>query len=369
MPKLFSAEVEGRIKQLASEGWSNRVISKMLKNSGFLISQKTISNVINGSGKRRLALKENTEFVHNRSRPKRTKETIKKVAMAIRNENPPTQTSMAKQMNTSRSTINRIIHEDLDHKTRKKSKVHKLTENHKEIRRINSFKLLKGHLKKSNLEYTVTMDEAWIYMTDVNKNSEICYVKRGEELDDSWVYERNESFAKKIMVVGVLTGRGVVPLFRVPSKVKVNSDYYVTKVLKPLIKKYLPKLYPGEMDKVFIHHDAATSHTSKKTTAFMNEMEEKYGLKFIEKNLIPIKSPDASPLDYFGFGYLKQRLSKRRPTNLDGLMTCAKKEWMQISVDLIKKTFLDWRRRLRLIRLHNGNQIESVKKIHKHLVI
>ena len=40
-----------------------------------------------------------------------------------------------------------------------------------------------------------------------------------------------------------------------PSEVKINAQFYVDYVLKPLFTEYLPKLYRNEMDKVFFHHD------------------------------------------------------------------------------------------------------------------
>ena len=45
------------------------------------------------------------------------------------------------------------------------------------------------------------------------------------------------------MVIGIITGRGTVPLFRVPSKVKINAAYYFE------FTEHLPRLYPNEMDR------------------------------------------------------------------------------------------------------------------------
>ena len=101
-------------------------------------------------------------------------------------------------------------------------------------------------------------------------------------------------------------------LIRVPKKVKVNADYYIDKVLKPLLEVNLPKLYPGELHKVTVHHDAATSHTAKKTVAYAGDLKSRLGISIIPKADISVKSPDASPMDFIGFGYLKRRLMKRK---------------------------------------------------------
>ena len=75
------------------------------------------------------------------------------------------------------------------------------------------------------------------------------------------------------MVVGIITGRDTVPLFRVPSSVKINAQYYVDYVLKLLFTVHLPRLYPNEMDKVYFHHYKASSHTANLTTEYLVKMK------------------------------------------------------------------------------------------------
>ena len=81
---------------------------------------------------------------------------------------------------------------------------------------------------------------------------------------------------------------------------------------------HLPRLYPNEMDKVYFHQDKASSHTANLTTEYLVKMKSELGISFINKDEIPVKAPNRSPLDFFGFGYLKQRLSSRRDKTLDG---------------------------------------------------
>ncbi|UYV68881.1 K02A2.6-like [Cordylochernes scorpioides] len=237
---------------------------------------------------------------------------------------------------TSLKTINNIIHKDLELDTRRKGKVHKLTPFHMKNRATNARKLYEEHLAGSRSEYTATLDEAWMYVTYCNGIRKICYIKRGNQVPDNWVHQCSETFPKGFMVVGVMTGRGVLPLIKVPSKVKVNSEFYIECVLKPVIEQ-LKDLYQGEMDKVFLHHDKASSHTSNKTQQFLQEMKDTLGLNFIRNSDIPVKSPDASPLDFYGFGMLKQRLFNRRPKTEAGLWKAAQEEWSNVSLSKVKE--------------------------------
>ena len=94
---------------------------------------------------------------------------------------------------------------------------------------------------------------------------------------------------------------------------KINTNYYISHILKPFIREDIPKLYPNG-DYLF-HQDSAPSHGSKKT------------LKYLRANKIPFitplqwlpNSPDAAPLDFFFWSYLKWRVSRRNPKTLKGL--------------------------------------------------
>jgi len=170
------------------------------------------------------------------------------------------------------------------------------------------------------------------------------------------------------MIIGIITGRGTVPLFRVPTEVKINAKYYIDFVLKPLFTEHLPRLYPGEMNKVFFHHDKATSHTARLTTEYLDELNADIGITYLEKQDIPVKSPDASPLDFFGFGYLKQRLGKRNAKTLNGIWKVAREEWSLIDLKMVQNVFASWKRRLRMISAKNGEQIEHQKAIHRRRI-
>ncbi|UYV76034.1 hypothetical protein LAZ67_13002233 [Cordylochernes scorpioides] len=313
----LTLQVEQTIWTLSKEGNSYSVIVKKLKAEGLDVGKATICRVVNGIGKKREAESNGQKFQVDRPRPVRTPATVSKVKRLATTENPPSQRQLSRMCGTSLKTINNIIHKDLELDTRRKGKVHKLTPFHMKNRATNARKLYEEHLAGSRSEYTATLDEAWMYVTYCNGIRKICYIKRGNQVPDNWVHQCSETFPKGFMVVGVMTGRGVLPLIKVPSKVKVNSEFYIECVLKPVIEQ-LKDLYPGEMDKVFLHHDKASSHTSNKTQQFLQEMKDTLGLNFIRNSDIPVKSPDASPLDFYGFENVRDSSSLDDVINLLG---------------------------------------------------
>lgn len=369
MPKILPSGVDLTVKMLSNEGMSPKEILRALKRQNIDITVRTINNIKRNVGQRRQALIDNRTIPQRRNRRAvRTCEAIRKVRNMANKENPPSQRSIANQCSISQTSVNRILHKDLQLKTRIKSAVHKLTEAHIKNRKTNVRKLYERRLAGDKSEFVVTLDEAFVYLDDTNRNRRICYVKVGKDIPHEWVYERIESFKKGFMIVGAITGRGVLPLIRVLPNAKINANYYVNNVLRPLIEEELPKLYPDDLNKVFIHHDKCSSHTAFKTQQYLEDVSQRLGVSVIRNEEIPVKSPDVSPLDFFGFGFLKQRLFPRRVKTLYGLWKVCKQEWFGISPELVVKVFNNWKKRCRLVMRHKGKHIENTKAIHNKII-
>ncbi|OXA39442.1 Eukaryotic translation initiation factor 4 gamma 3 [Folsomia candida] len=89
-----------------------------------------------------------------------------------------------------------------------------------------------------------------------------------------------ENFFKQLMVVGAMSGRGVLPLIKVPQKVKESSKY--------------------DVDRVSFHHDGASSQTAKLIQDNAKDLEARLGIKIISNSEVPVQSPDISQMDLFG---------------------------------------------------------------------
>ena len=177
-----------------------------------------------------------------------------------------------------------------------------------------------------------------------------------------------ENFPKRFMIVGAMCARGTFPLIKVDPKAKINSDYYCSHVLTPLVEEYIPRLYAGEVDRVTVHHDKASSHTSRKTTAFMQMLTQKHGIRFLDKDIIPVKGADISPMDFFGFGYIKQKLKGCRATTVQGVWNAWARIWSAVSPEITRKVIESWKQSLRAVARVHGEHIEQTKQIHRRSV-
>jgi histone-lysine N-methyltransferase SETMAR len=365
MPKIISNEAETKVLTLSKEGNTYQYIKQRLNEDGVDICVRTITRMIKNVGISRQAKSKGLLKPKYRRPPlKRTPAMIKKVKSLVNKKNPETWRTIAKVTGLTHPTISTIMYKDLGLVKRKKSGVHKLSTKHQTNRKTNCRKLYEKHLAGDKSEFAVTLDEALVYLKNSNGERKICYLAKGEDVPDDWVFENGESFSKGFMVIGVITGRGTVPLFQVPPKAKVNAEYYIEYVLKPLFKNHLPRLYGNDINKVFFHHDKASSHTAGLTIDYLKQMKKELGISYLEKHEIPVKSPDASPLDFFGFGYLKQKLFHRKATTLAGVWKLCQEIWSEIDIDLVKRVFESWKKRCRMISSRDGRHIENIKNIH-----
>lgn len=69
-------------------------------------------------------------------------------------------------------------------------------------------------------------------------------------------------------------------------------------------------------------------------------------------------------MDFFGFGYLKQKVFKRRASTLGGLWKVLNQEWNLVTPETCRKVFENWKFRLRLVRAMSGEHIENTQAIH-----
>ena len=118
------------------------------------------------------------------------------------------------------------------------------------------------------------------------------------------------------------------------------------------------------MDKVFLHHDKATSHTSKVVVDYLKEANRKYGIKYQIKEDIPVKGADISPMDFFGFGYIKNKLKNIEISSLENAWSEVQMIWSNLPTGTAAKIMNAWKRRCRMVVKRRGAPIQHLKSFH-----
>lgn len=284
---------------------------------------------------------------------RRTRKLVGKVRKAITTPNPPSQRQMAKMFGVSQNTIWKVIAKDLGAKLRRKRKVHSLS-NQQAAKRLELGPNLLSRLGPRKLRYILTLDEAWVYTTNVNGKRKVYYEMRGNRTPESWKKFYQQAHPVGVMFVAGICYRGVTTMRFVEPGSKINSSYYIEHVLKPLVEKDIPRLYPGEEHKVVIHHDSAPAHASRKTQQWL----EAHHPNFIRKEEWPGNSPDLAPMDFCINGLFKKNLWKRGGTTLTGLKRVMLQEWKKIDLSVIQSALRSWPKRVKLMIERKGFHVE-----------
>ena len=226
------------------------IIRKCLM-KGWRVSEGTVTNIINCKGKKREAERKGEIFGHKpHPRSVRNKQLVSQVTHMVDMDNPPSQRSIARHLHVSKGTISRVIRQDLKMEAKRKTKVHALKRSHIKERKTNTRKLYEFHLAAERYKYVVTVDEAWVYLSDCKRNRHTYYRKQGEKEGKKFFQECKESFPLGFMVTAGFSHKGKLKIRKVGGNVKINASYYQKKVLDPIFHQESPQLYPSEVTKV-----------------------------------------------------------------------------------------------------------------------
>ncbi|RWS20224.1 uncharacterized protein B4U80_05981 [Leptotrombidium deliense] len=257
---------------------------------------------------------------------------------------------MACKLNMSRGTVQYHLKKTFDMKVVRKPRCHAMTASTVEKRYKRSWPL---YLRLRCNKYTnyITTDEALFYLSDYDGQSKIQYISRASSKKIAEIYKHRRK-SKGVMVwCGISVYGALKPIFVEPG-VKINAQYYIHHVLKPFLKHDAKRLYPG-MGFIF-HQDSAPSHTAKNTLQFLRDNN----IKFITPQQWMPCSPDAAPMDYCIWGYIKKQVMNQNCTTIQALKNAIRRAFRNIPVSMLNSVMKSWSRRCRRIYYNKGLHIE-----------
>ena len=109
------------------------------------------------------------------------------------------------------------------------------------------------------------MDEAWLPFTVNRGETEFFYDSKlaKNRRDDPPFAVQSPGFPPKRMFAAGYSWRGPTRLYIVEDNAKINGEYFLEKILKPMMLEDVPRLYGADSGKVVLHMDSAPSHTKK----------------------------------------------------------------------------------------------------------
>ena len=107
---------------------------------------------------------------------------------------------------------------------------------------------------------------------------------------------------------------------------------------------------------MIFQQDWAPAHGAKTTLAFLDDKIKDY----LGKDMWPSNRPDLNPLDFSVWGYLEERLSSRKITNLGTLKKFHLKEWNDIDDTYLRRTVAAVPRRIQSCIDADGGHFENL---------
>lgn len=174
-------------------------------------------------------------------------------------------------------------------------------------------------------------------------------------------YEERPLHSPKVTVWAAMSSQGIIgPYFYEVGgeTATVTTDRYLT-ILK---KNFIPELQKRghTLHNVWFQQDGAAPHTANAALDWLSDT--------FAPNLISLKtaiewpphSPDLNPLDFFMWGYLKERVYTPPPTSISQLKTAIRREMRMINTETCKATIRNFQDRIRLVLQKRGGHIEHV---------
>ncbi|OQV25967.1 hypothetical protein BV898_00105 [Hypsibius exemplaris] len=130
-------------------------------------------------------------------------------------------------------------------------------------------------------ENILKIDEAWVYLTNCKGRRRIYYEFRGERTEESWTKFWKESHPKGVMFVSGVCNRGKIKICFIEPDAKIlYSKYCIEKVLTPMLRDDVSRLFPEKLlKKAVFHHDSAPTHASKLTDDWLCSTPIRFTLK------------------------------------------------------------------------------------------
>ena len=331
------------MKEFPSKRWSLSSITRLLKK----IDNDGTTQRKPGSGRpRSVRTTANIELVHE--------------MICSQDDKPHTHKSpreIERETGLSRTSVQRIVKNDLGLKTFKRVVAQKLNNDCKvkRLRRCRDL-LVRFPNDRSVRSVWFTDEKTFTVSNPVNSQNDRVYAVATRKCDvpASRLIREREHFSRSVMVSVGVSRMGKTKVVFVDPGAKINSEYYCHQVLgQGLIPDIRARCGRHNWT---LQQDGAPAHTAHRTIAWLRDEN----IDFIQPDMWPPNSPDLNPVDYAVWGVLQQRVYHERQFNsIDELKQAIVTEWRKVSQRFIDRSINEWRLRLNSVVKHKGGHIEQ----------
>lgn len=352
---MLSREDKILIKNLwESKTYSSRRLVKEFPNKNW--KRRTLDDFL-----RKLRSTGSIERTAGSGRPKssRTEERISAVDELIQSQEDKPKTHLStrqisRELNLPRTTVRRIIHNDLNLKCLKRCRAQELTIANRQARLVRARQLLK-RFSASDVSFIFFTDEKlFTVAAPSNTQNDRVYVPRSvpkKQISSDRLLRTRSTFSKSLMVSVGISKLGRTELIFVDPGAKINGQYYRDVMLA---QHLLPAMRHISGNMFVFQQDSAPAHRARETVEFLTRNTP----SFIDPKMWPPNSPDLNPVDYSIWSIMEQRVYQTRIQNTDELRQRLIAVWNELEQHLIDNAIDQWRRRLSACVREKGSHFE-----------
>lgn len=278
-------------------------------------------------------------------------------------ENPHSSLNLLSRNNEShRSSIHRFFKKEKFHPY-KVNYVQKIFDND-QVRRLNFCEQMMELCDQNPnlLEGILFTDEATFCLNgNVNKQN----YRYWAPTNPHWILENNTQYRQKVNVwMGIINDRMLGPYF---FQQTLTAERYLDFLTFELIPS-LAVIFPNDHDpdipgqQIWLQQDGAPPHYARAVREYLNTIFPNRWIGRSGAVEWPPRSPDLTPLDYFAWGYLKERVYQHQPQNIDDLIERIRQVTRNISPETVQHTVQHFYERLGYCQIVNGGHFEHLLK-------
>ncbi|XP_074026197.1 uncharacterized protein [Leptinotarsa decemlineata] len=156
---------------------------------------------------------------------------------------------------------------------------------------------------------------------------------------------------------GIVGDRVIGPIFFQENLTGARYLEFLQKDLVPNLAILFPCSIEADVPNrnIWFQQDGAPSHFARPVREYLNDV---YPGRWIGRRgpyEWPPRSPDSTPLDFFLWGYLKSKVFKTKPANIEDLEEGIRQECRLISGEVIRNVQNEFQLRLGYCQLVNGH--------------
>lgn len=287
-----------------------------------------------------------------RPRTIRTPAAIKAVKARITRNPVRKQKLMAIQMSIKRSTLKKIINDDLGLHAYRRRKGHMLNARLKAIRLARSRVLLKRYAQNGHKKILFSDEKIFTVEESFNCQNDKVYARNSLEANIIAPRILRGHHPSSVMVWLGVSYSGLTKVHFCEKGVKTGAKVYQDTILEPVVKPLSHTLFQNQ-GWVF-QQDSAPAHKAKTTQTWFRTNK----IDFISHEEWPSSSPDLNPLDYAIWQVIEEKACAKFHKNLDSLKHAIVKTVAELDINVVRSAIDDWPRRLRACIRAKGGHFE-----------